>query len=299
MVLNRRIVAGLAGIIVFLFVIGCKSKFEKLKTSNNIGQVYQEAIKYYESKKYSKALDLFELVKVHYRGRPEAEDLYFYIANTSFLMKDYTSARYHFEEFSSNYPNSPRAEESRYLGAYSLYLESPRSSLDQMSTERAINALQLFINYYPNSERTDDASKLIDELRVRLETKAFENARLYLDMGLQDDYRAAVIAFDNALRDFPDTKYAEEMEYLSIKAQYLYASNSRLRRQQERFGEVLEFYDTFVTNFPESRFQKDAENYKRNAERALVDVKRKVELEEKQIAEMTRALSDTTGRTNK
>jgi outer membrane protein assembly factor BamD len=274
MVLNRRIIAALFGLFVLITVVSCKSKFEKIKTSNNIGQIYQEAIKYFNARKYEKAGTLFELVKTHYRARPEAEDLYFYIAQNSFNMKDYATARYHFEEFSSNYPNSARAEEARYMGAYCLYLESPRSSLDQTYTYRAINALQLFINYYPASERVGNATELIDELRDRLERKAFENAKLYLDMGLQDDYRAAVIAFDNVLRDFPDTKYAEEMEFLSIKAQYLYAVNSFNHRKEERFNQMLEFYDNFVMKYPESRFMKDADQYRRNAEKGIEDVKR-------------------------
>jgi outer membrane protein assembly factor BamD len=274
MVLNRRILAGLFGLFILVAVSSCKSKFEKIKTSNNIGQIYQEGIKYFNEKKYAKASSLFEMVKTHYRARPEAEDLYFYIAETSFKMKDYATARYHYEEFSSNYPNSVRAEQARYLGAYCLYLESPRSSLDQRSTERAINALQLFMNYYPQSEKVAEATALIDDLRGRLETKAFENAKLYLDMGLSDDYRAAVIAFDNALREFPDSKYAEEMEFLSIKAQYLFSTNSTDRRKVERFNEMLEFYDNFAMKYPESKFLKEADGYRRNAERAIQDLQK-------------------------
>src|SRR5690606_34098877 len=126
------------------------------------------------------------------------------------------SARYHFQDFVEYYANSPRAEECRFMAAYCFYLEAPRASLDQEYTYRAIESLQLFLNIYPESERAEEASNLIQELRDRLVAKAFANAKLYLDMGLMDDYRAAVIAFDNALRDYPDTKYAEEMEFLSV-----------------------------------------------------------------------------------
>src|SRR5690606_29525903 len=95
------------------------------------------------------------------------------------------------------------------------------------------------------------------------------NAKLYLDMGLSDDYRAAVIAFDNVLREFPDTKYAEEMEFLSIKAQYLYANQSSHRRQEERFEEALDMYNNFISAYPESKFRKEADQLKRNAESGI------------------------------
>src|SRR5690606_18956517 len=94
---------------------------------------------------------------------------------------------------------------------------------------------------------------------------AFTNAKYYLDMGLQDDYRAAVMAFDNVLIEFPDTKYAEEMEFLSIKAQYLYASNSLLHRQEERFNEAIEFYNRFASSYPESKFMKEADALRQSA----------------------------------
>ena len=275
MFINRRIVAWVAGVCLVVMAAGCKSKFEKLRASNNIAQKYQEAMKYYNNKKYSKALILFEDLIQRYRGQAEAEDLYYYTAYTNYNLRDYTSARFHFKQFTDTYPNSARTEECRYMGAYCYYLESPKSGLDQEYTYRAIEALQLFINLYPNSERAEQAGDLIQDLRDKLEAKAFANARLYLDMGLQDDYRAAVIAFDNVLRDFPDTKYAEEMEFLSIKAQYLYASQSSQRRQEERFGEAIDLYNNFISAYPESKFRKDADELKRDAERGIEQVKKR------------------------
>lgn len=274
MFINRQIVAGAALVLLVALAAGCKSKFEKLRASNNIAQKYQEAVKYYNNKKYSKALILFEDLVTKYRGQAEAEDLYYYTAYTNYYLRDYTSARFHFKQFTDTYPNSTRAEECRYMGAYCYFLESPKTGLDQEYTYRAIEALQLFINLYPNSERAQEASGLIQQLRDKLETKAFNNAKLYLDMGLSDDYRAAVIAFDNVLREFPDTKYAEEMEFLSIKAQYLYANQSSTRRQEERFDEVLEMYNNFILAYPESKFRKDADQLKRDAESGIQQAKK-------------------------
>src|SRR5690606_41170030 len=82
-----------------------------------------------------------------------------------------------------------------------------------------------FVNIYPESERAEEAAELIQDLRDKLEKKAFDNAKLYYDMGTADDYRAAVIAFDNVLKTYPDTKSAEEIEFLMTKSQYLYADN--------------------------------------------------------------------------
>lgn len=285
MFINRRVVAWMAGMLLIVMVSGCKSKFERLRASNNIAQKYQEAVKYYNAKKYSKALILFEDLMLRYRGQAEAEDLYYYTAYANYYLRDYTSARYHFRQFTDTYPNSARTEECRFMGAYCYYLESPKSTLDQEYTYRAIEALQLFINLYPSSERAEEAADLIQDLRDKLEAKAFANAKLYLDMGLQDDYRAAVIAFDNVLRDFPDTKYAEEMEFLSIKAQYLFANQSSLRRREERFEEVVELYNRFVSSYPESSFRKDADELLKDAEQGIA-------LAQRQMAQYAAAVAE-------
>jgi len=274
MFINRQIVAGAALVLIVALAAGCKSKFEKLRTSNNLAQKYQEAVKYYNNKKYSKALILFDDLINKYRGQAEAEDLYYYTAYTNYNLRDYTSARYQFKQFTDTYPNSTRAEECRYMGAYCYFLESPKAGLDQEYTYRAIEALQLFINLYPNSERAKEAGDLIQQLRDKLETKAFNSAKLYLDMGLSDDYRAAVIAFDNVLREFPDTKYAEEMEFLSIKAQCLYAENSYTRSQEERYEKALDMYSDFISSHPESKFRKEADQLKRNAENGIEQAKK-------------------------
>jgi outer membrane protein assembly factor BamD len=202
-------------LIVLILAFGsCKSKFEKLKASNDMAKKYREAIRLYNKKDYSKALELFDGLVQRYRGQEQAEDLYYYYAYTNYKLRDYTSARYHFKTFADTYPTSSRAEECRFMAAYCYYLDSPIYSLDQTNTQSAIDALQLFINLYPKSERVTEASKLIQNLRDKLEQKSYENSKLYLTIG---DYQAAVISFGNSLRDYPDTKYAEEMEYLTIQ----------------------------------------------------------------------------------
>ena len=157
------------------------------------------------------------------------------------------------------------------MAAYCYYLDSPIFSLDQTNTQSAIEALQLFINLYPKSERVAEASKLIQNLRDKLEEKAYANAKLYLTIG---DFQAAVIAFGNALRDYPDTKYAEEMEFLTIKAQYMYAKNSFEIRQTERYNAALGYYNSFVEHYPASKYMKDADQLKKDCEQGLAQTKR-------------------------
>jgi len=244
----------------------CKSKYDKLKASNDNAKKYQEAVKYYNKKDYTKALGLFEDLVPRYRGRDEAQDLFYYYAYTNYRLKDYTSARFHFKTFADTYPSSPRAEECRFIAAYCFYLDSPIYSLDQENTTKAIESLQLFINLYPKSDRVTEASKLIQNLRDKLEQKSYADSKLYLTIG---DYQSAVIAFGNTLRDYPDTKYAEELEFLTIQAQYEFAKVSSERKQPERFEQAISFADQFTEKYPQSKFLKEAANYKKNSQQGI------------------------------
>ena len=156
------------------------------------------------------------------------------------------------------------------------YLESPRSSLDQENTYKAIDALQLFINFYPKSERVADASKYIADLRSKLETKAFENAKLYYDLGGYDisNYKSAVIALKNAQIDFPDIKYAEEMDLLIVKSQYSYAKNSIELRQEDRYNEAITYADEFAESHPQSKLLDQAKALKKDSEAGIEHARR-------------------------
>jgi outer membrane protein assembly factor BamD len=272
--------------IVILSVLGCKSRFEKLRLSNDVTKKYQEGIRLYNKKDYSKALILFEGLAQKYRGTEEAEDLNYYYAFTLYRLKDYTTARYKFKEFADTYPASKNAEECRYYGAYCYYLDSPISSLDQENTYKAIDALQLFINFYPKSERAVQAAQYIANLRNKLETKAFENAKLYYDLGGYEVsyYKSAVVALKNAQVEFPDIKYAEEMDLLIVKSQYMYAKNSYANRQEDRYKEVIGYFNEFTEAHPNSKFAKEAAQLKEDSEAGIISAKKLIAEEAAYVA---------------
>jgi len=278
---KNKLNQSLSLLLFFMIVFtGCKSKYEKLRASNDTAKKYREAVRLYDKKDYNKALGLFDDLVTKYRGTAEAEDLSYYFAYTNYKLKDYTTARYHFKVFADTYASSPKAEECRFMAAYCFYLESPVYSLDQENTIKAIEALQLFINLHPKSERVAEASKLINNLRDKLETKSYANAKLFLDIG---DYKSAVIAFRNSERDFPDTKYAEEMEFLSIKAQVLYAGVSFEIKQEDRYNEAIQMYNEFVQNYPSSKYLKEAEGLKKDSEKAIIEVRKLIALSEAEV----------------
>jgi len=167
-------------------------------------------------------------------------------------------AGHYFKSLLKEFPRSEFAEESQFMVGYCFYLDSPNPRLDQEVTHNSIDALQLFINLYPKSTRVDEANRLIIEMRDKLVYKSYLNGKLYYDM---NNYKAAVVALTSSLKEFPDTKYREELMYMLLKAKYLLAIKSVDEKKKERLSSALDEYFTFVDEYPESEHRKEAERF--------------------------------------
>ncbi len=244
------------GILVFvvLFLASCKSEFEALRTSNQPEKVYKAANKYYDNKEYDRAVALYDVVIQFYRGRKEAEDLFYRYAYAHYHLGDFILASTYFKNFATTFGNSQNKQEAEYMSAYSNYRLSPNFKLDQSYTEKAIEGFEQFINAYPETERAQEANKLIDDMRRKLEQKSFEQGNLYYKIG---QYQAAVTAFQNTLKDFPESKKAEEIRWLIIRSSYVLAENSVIEKREDRYNQCLEFAKTFQRKYPKSRWAGD------------------------------------------
>ena len=243
-------------IILFIGVVvgGCKSDFEKVRESGNIEEIYAKANAYYDEGEFLKAKTLFELILTNYRGRQEGEELFFRYAMSQFELKRYVTSAYYFERFSATYANSDKREESDFMIGYSYQMLSPTFRLEQQYTEKAIAAYQKFVNFHPLSERVDECNKLMDEMRRKLEKKAFDSAELYFKMA---NYKSALHSFENLLKDYPETPDAEKIRYLIVKAAYNLAVDSYYERKKERFQNVLSSHKKFVKRYPSSDYKKE------------------------------------------
>jgi len=241
-----------------LIIIGLSScsNYQQLLKSGDNEEMYEMAVVYYNQGNYYRAQELFEAILPFYRGSDKAEQLYYYYANCHYEQGDNILASYYFKRFTKNFPNSRYTEECYYMSAYCKSLDSPRYSLDQTNTIDAINELQLFIDIFPQSERVPECQELIATLRLKLEKKMFEIAKLYHKM---DDYKAAITSFENMLKTYPGTNYREQILYYLTESYYHYAINSIAVKKKERLQETLEIYDLFVSNYPDSQYKKHAE----------------------------------------
>ncbi|MDH5475555.1 MAG: outer membrane protein assembly factor BamD [Cyclobacteriaceae bacterium] len=249
-------------IITATLLFSCGGGFRKLEKSDDWKLKYQGALEYYENEDYSRASILFEQILPIIRGVPEGEDVQFKLSYCNFHQGLYLLSSHYFKTFYETYGRSEKAEEAQYMYAYSLFADSPVFNLDQTSSYEAIDAIQTFINKYPNSEFREEASKIIDQMQEKLETKAYEKAKQYLKLRI---YKSAIVAFENFRDEYPDSEYNEEIFFLKIEAQHDLAEQSLYSKQKERYQLVKEYYEYFIDNYPNSSHLKSAEKYYGNS----------------------------------
>ena len=259
-------IKNLACLLMFSLVLFSCGEYQKVLNRGTAEEQYKMATKMYESNKYSKALRLFEKITPTYRGKPQAQRIIYFYANSYFQIRDYNLSAYQFESFVKSYPKSDRAQEAYFMAAKSYYMLSPRSSLDQQNTNKAIDKLQIFLDNYPDGEFSDDANTLIAELQVKLEKKFFEISKKYYTIR---DYKASINAFDSFISDFPGTPFKEEALYYKFLSNYELAINSKFAKKEERLFEAKELGDSLLGYFPESLFLEDIEKKFKNIEKEL------------------------------
>jgi outer membrane protein assembly factor BamD len=240
-------------LIVSLLVSSC-GEYEKLLKSTDYELKKNKVKEYYDKGQFIKSSELLSQVLPRYRATEEAEGLSWLNAQSYFGMNDYLMAGSEFRNFSDLYPYSKFAEEANFMAAMCDYYQAPRAELDQESTRNAINGFTLFLTRFPASAKAEEANKRIKELQERLVQKSYLSAKLYYDM---NQYKAAVVALNNSLKEYPETSYREEMMYLKLRSLYLFAENSIALKQRERYQATLDDYYSFMEEFPKSNYSKE------------------------------------------
>lgn len=232
---------------VLMIIVTSCSQYNKVYKSTNQYQKFDRAIYYYNKSDYSRALPLFEQLRDYYVGKDSMEIVYYYTAYCHYGLHEYGYASQFFRDFAENFRKSKKLEEMEYMAVYCKYLIIGSHELDQSETIKTIGELQDFITRHPASQYYNEkCNNHLAELRRKLQLKEYEHVMQYYHMG---DYRAAFTLAQIVIKDNPDIEEKEELEFITVKASYLFALNSIESKKKERFLESKGFADDFVKNY--------------------------------------------------
>ncbi|MDE6295610.1 MAG: outer membrane protein assembly factor BamD [Muribaculaceae bacterium] len=251
---------------------GC-GEYTKALKSRDVDYKFDYAKRAYNQKKYVQASTLLTDLIVPLRGGPKGEEALFLLAMSYYENKDYLNSGVYFKNYYQRYPKGKYAELARFYSGYGYYLDSPDPQLDQSNTVKAIQELQGFLDYFPRSDKVTVAQNAVFEMQDKLTLKELQNAQLYYNLGnfMGNNYEAAIITAQNALKNYPYSKYREDFELLILKSKYQEAKLSVDEKQQDRYRDVIDEYFSFENNFPDSKNLKEAQNIYTLAKRHVSD----------------------------
>ena len=242
------------------------TEYQKTLKSEDFALKYQMAKDLFNQEEYSKAVLLLEDILPFYRTSTEAELVNYMYAYCQFAMGNNIVAAHRFKGLYDTYPYGKYAEQSLFNYAYCNYLESPPIYLDQSGTSIAIEAIQLYINKYTQSERIEECNGYIDELNQKLEDKAVYTAQLYYQL---QDYKAAIWTLTDVIEKYPFAEERPDLEFKVLDSYYKLATNSVESKKQERFEEVITYFRNNQESFESSSNASQAKNIVNNAQNSL------------------------------
>ena len=244
-------------------------EYQKVLKSRDADYRLDFAKRAFEQKKYTQAATVLEDIVTQFKGSEKAEDSLYLLALSHYENKDYETAGSYFKTYYTRFPKGKYTELARYYAGYGYYLDSPEPQLDQSGTINAIQELQAFLDYFPKSDKVANAQNAIFELQDKLTLKQLENAQLYYNLGtyMGNNYESAVIVARNAIKDYPYSKYKEDLELLILKARYQEARESIDEKKPDRFREVIDEYYSYINNYPDTPNREEADNIYKIAQR--------------------------------
>lgn len=263
---TMKIVSKYVLLLITIVLLSSCDGYEKLIKGNDFDAKYEAAMNYYNNKNYTKAIQLYENLIMHYHGKENAENIAWYYGQSLLAEKDYFSAGYQFSNFFKRFPYSERAEEALFIAADCKYHESPEYYLDQKQTKEAIDAYESFVDRYPTSIHVPEINAHLDELRGKLMRKDYENAYGYY---LTENYNAAYVSLQSFLNNYPDTPMKEDAMYYQLVSSYEYAINSQENKMKERLQQVINDFEKFNSSFGESKYKSQAQSIYTKTKAAL------------------------------
>ncbi|NQU05677.1 MAG: outer membrane protein assembly factor BamD [Calditrichaeota bacterium] len=201
----------------------------------------------YEAGKYVDASEGFDFFTLNFSGSAYVDSAQYLLGMCHYKLKEYLLAADSFEELYRRFPRSKLVPDAMYMVGESYYKLSPKYQLDQSYTDKAIDNLQGFIDYYPEyTERVQKAQGLIDLCREKLAHKEYANGIIYLKM---KDYTSAVIYFRLVIDMYYDTEWASLSVY-QLGVSYM---------RDKQLEEAESTFRIFIAKYPEHHWLSKAQ----------------------------------------
>lgn len=208
----------------------------RLRANMTLEERMASAVKLFEKKDYLEAKNQFRVITLSYSGSNLADQAQFYLGECHYGMKEYILAGSEYERLLKVYPNSDWVDDAKYKLGMSYYKLSPKYSLDQDYTEKAIREFQEFLEEYHRSDLVPQVQARLQECRDKLAHKVYAAAEQYYKLGYYD---AAAVYYNLTLDNHYDSSYSPMAQFYLADC---YRRIGKMDEAKEAFAKMVEKY---------------------------------------------------------
>jgi outer membrane protein assembly factor BamD len=207
--------------------------------------LFDEGVRYFNEKKYVRAIDAFVKVKTDHPFSPQVAPAELKIADAYYLNKQYVEAVAAFKEFQSLHPSNENIPFVLYRLGQAHFDQFTATDRDQKNTEIAKSYFESVIANHPKSPYAAEAREKLAKCIEYLAEAEFNVASFYLQ---QEKYPAARDRFEEIVRRYRGTPTA-------IKS--LFYLGEAYRREKNSVRAALA-YEALVHHYPDSPLTREA-----------------------------------------
>lgn len=253
-----KLLSHTAIILLLSVVLGCGSY--NVRPDMPAEERFELAKKMFENEDYLDAKRQFKIIVLNNPGVTFVDDAQFYLAECHFNMEEYIIAADEYRRLIRFYPQSEWVDDAQFKVGLADYELSPKPSLDQKYTRKAIENLQRFIEDYPQSELVPEAERLLQVCRRKLAEKEYKAGELYRKL---NDCEAALVYFNSVINNYYDTQFVKRAMYW--KGECL--------MKLEKPSESFQAFSEFLSKYPDSEYSDEAKERIREIENDLVKIR--------------------------
>ena len=270
----------LIGTCMTLLLCSCAGEFGKVYKSTDNDYRYEYAKEAFAMGKFQQAATLLEEIITIKKGSEEDQESLYMLAMAQYCNRDYEAASATFKKYISRYPRGIYAESASFYVGQTLYEGSPEPRLDQSPTIGAMNAYQQFLDLYPDSKLRPTAQERLYELQDKLVVKELLSAELYYNLGGyfgninkndESNYTSCIITAQNALKQYPYSRWREDFALLIMKSKFQLAENSTQEKRLDRYRDAEDECYGFLNEYPDSKNVSLAEKYITKCKKVIKD----------------------------
>jgi len=203
----------------------------------------------FEDENWLEAINEFEIIRLQYPGSAVSDSARYFTGLSRFNREEYLLASYEFNRLVTGGRSRDLADDAYYMYAQCYYRMSPKAELDQTATERAIDALQSFVEAYPNHPKATEVEKQVLELVNKLAEKEYETGILYEKM---ENRSAALIYFSTVVDRYYNTYVVDDA----------HAGKIRMLVELKRWDEAESSIAEFLEKYPDSPNRDEVQGYR-------------------------------------